>query len=92
MRAGSMPADRTAGVMCDQRILLAAIALRKHILSSCAASASRTPRRENAHIPDQQQDFAGRNDCRALQKPLARRAVFQVGSSSTCASKFVGNN
>ena len=87
----SGPNDRNSGVICDQRVMLNGFYSAKLPGPSAAYSLQGSRVGQDAGVPDQQHDAASADDRRALQEPLAGRAVLQMDQAAPAHQAIPGH-
>ena len=91
-RVYSAAVDRATGVICDQRVMLNGYLLGQEVSRASAAHSIQGPRvGQDAGLPDQQHGAAGVDHLRAVQEPLAGRAVLQVDQAAPAHQAFPGH-
>ena len=90
-RVYSGPTDRNSGVICDQRVMLNGFYSAKLPGPSAAYSLQGSRVGQDAGVPDQQHDAASADDRRALQEPLAGRAVLQMDQAAPAHQAIPGH-
>jgi len=84
----SMPTDRSSGIICDQRIRLNGFYIAQDYPEQLRRMFQRPGIRQDAGVPHQQHRLARIDHCRAVQEPLAGRAVLQVDQAASTHQAF----
>jgi len=91
-RVYSLPADRTRGIVCDQRVRLNGFYAGKHYPEHLRRIRYREPETGRTLVFLNQQHGARRNDhLRALQMPLAGGTVLQVDQAASAHQAIPGH-